>query len=137
MLKASRTHLFDMLLRSLVVYAPLVVLGVPLEVLAWYPAAVTILGPVGHSNLDLCLPSWIHPFLLTPQGHRIHHARALALSSSNYAGVVPLWDVLFGTFEHPDHHPVPDVGIEPDPLPRDFLGQLALPLRWRRLTGSG
>ena len=51
--KASRTHLLDMLGRSLGTYAPLVALGVPPDVLVWYPAAVTILGPIAHANVDV------------------------------------------------------------------------------------
>jgi sterol desaturase/sphingolipid hydroxylase (fatty acid hydroxylase superfamily) len=129
--KASRTHLLDMLGRSLGTYAPLVALGVPADVLLWYPAAVTILGPIAHANLDVRLPRWAHFVVLTPQLHRIHHARAVELSCSNYANVFPLWDMLSGTFIHPDAHPAPEVGVEPDPMPRGFAAQLLAPVRWR------
>jgi sterol desaturase/sphingolipid hydroxylase (fatty acid hydroxylase superfamily) len=131
--KASRSHLLDMLGRSLAVYAPLVALGVPADVLAWYPAAVTVFGPIAHANVDVRVPRWLHRLVLTPQVHRIHHARALELSCSNYANVFPLWDLVFGTFTHPDAHPAPEFGIEPDPMPRGFTDQLLAPLRWRAL----
>lgn len=127
--KASRTHLLDMLMRSALVYAPLVIVGVPPEVLVWYPFAVTIFGPIAHSNVAVRLPSWLHPLLMTPQVHRLHHARPLALSCSNYANVFPLWDVLFGTFSAPADHPRFEYGIEADPLPRSFAAQLLWPFR--------
>ncbi len=127
--KASRTHLLDMLLRSALVYAPLVVAGAPPEVLVWYPLAVTIFGPIAHSNVAVRLPSWLHPLLLTPQVHCLHHARPLALSRSNYANVFPLWDVLFGTWSAPADHPRFEYGIEPDPLPSSFAAQLLWPFR--------
>jgi sterol desaturase/sphingolipid hydroxylase (fatty acid hydroxylase superfamily) len=66
---------------------------------------------------------------MTPQVHRIHHARPLALSCSNYANVFPLWDVLFGTFTPPADPPRFAYGIEPDPHPRDFSAQLLWPFR--------
>jgi len=127
--KASRTHLFDMLLRSAAVYAPLVILGVPAEVLVWYAAAVTVFGPIAHANVAVRLPAWLHRVVLTPQVHRLHHARPLALSRSNFANVFPLWDLLFGTFSAPADHPRVEYGIEPDAHPRSFGAQLLFPLR--------
>jgi sterol desaturase/sphingolipid hydroxylase (fatty acid hydroxylase superfamily) len=132
--KASRTHLLDMLMRSATVYAPFVILGAPPEVLVWYPIAVTILGPIAHANVAVRLPAWLHPLLMTPQVHRLHHARPLALSRSNYANVFPLWDVLCGTFCAPGRHAHFEYGIEPDPHPRAFAAQLLWPLRRRSGT---
>jgi len=84
-LKSSRGHLLDMLFRNLVCYAPLALAGVPREVLLSYAAAVTVFGPIAHANVSLRVPRFLHGLVLTPQVHRIHHARASALSRSNYA----------------------------------------------------
>jgi len=126
-LKAGRGHLLDMLLRNLLVFAPLALVGVPREVMLAYAAAVTVFGPVAHANVSLRVPRFLHRLVLTPQVHRIHHARPTALSCSNYANVFPLWDILFGSFEHPERHGRLAYGIEGGALRRDLAGQLLGP----------
>ena len=133
-LKSGRGHFLDMLFRNLVVYAPLVALGAPRDVMLAYAAAVTVFGPVAHANVRLPVPSFLHRLVLTPQVHRIHHARPLALAQSNYANVFPFWDILFGTFVHPDRPGRFDYGIEGDVMPATLGGQIAAPFVWNRLT---
>ena len=136
-IKSGRGHVLDMLFRNLVCYAPLALVGVPREVLLTYAAAVTVFGPVAHANVSVWVPRFLHRWVLTPQVHRIHHARALALSCSNYANVFPIWDILFGTFEHPEAHPSFDYGIEDGHQPADFAGQVLDPFaQWRRTTDA-
>jgi sterol desaturase/sphingolipid hydroxylase (fatty acid hydroxylase superfamily) len=130
-MKSGRGHFLDMMFRSLVVYAPLVVIGVPSAALFWYAAAVTVFVPIGHANVDVWVPAWMHPLVMTPQVHRIHHAGDLEIAMSNYANVFPLWDVLLGTFRHPAHTEQPTFGTPDDPMPSGFLAQLADPFRGR------
>ena len=78
-------------------------------------------------SFQKALPSFLHRCLVTPQEHALHHARPPGLSRSNYANVFPLWDILFGTFQHPDDHGDVAFGID-EPLPGSFAAQLALPL---------
>jgi sterol desaturase/sphingolipid hydroxylase (fatty acid hydroxylase superfamily) len=70
--------------------------------------------------------------VLTPPVHRIHHARRVDLALHNYANVLPLWDLLFGTFLDPSGRERPAAGIEEDPNPAGFLAQVLAPLGWRR-----
>jgi sterol desaturase/sphingolipid hydroxylase (fatty acid hydroxylase superfamily) len=133
-LKSGRGHFLDMVLRHVVAFLPMAAVGVPAEVLLAYIAAVNVLGPIGHSNVDVRVPAFLHSVLMTPQVHRIHHARSPGLTFSNYANVFPVWDVLFGTFRNPSRV-VPDgFGIENDPMPGSLWGQLASPFAWRRFT---
>jgi sterol desaturase/sphingolipid hydroxylase (fatty acid hydroxylase superfamily) len=125
-LKSGRNHFMDMVLRALFVFTPLVIIGVPAEILPWYAVAVTILGPIAHANLDLRVPSWMHRVFLTPELHRIHHARALELAQSNFANVMPIWDMLFGTYRGHEHD-TDTFGIEDDPMPSGFMGQIIAP----------
>ena len=39
------------------------------------------------------------------------HAIDRELHDANFGGVSPLWDIVFGTFRHPDQHPVAGVGV--------------------------
>jgi len=131
-LKASRGHALDMLFRNLLCFAPLALIGVPRDVMLAYAAAVTVFGPIAHANVSVPVPSFLHRWLLTPQVHRIHHARPLALSCSNYANVFPFWDVIFGTFEHPEAHPHFEYGIEHGGTTPSLRAQLLAPfLQWR------
>jgi sterol desaturase/sphingolipid hydroxylase (fatty acid hydroxylase superfamily) len=131
-LKAARAHFLDMVVRSLLCFAPLVLIGVSGEVVLAYAAAVTVVGPVAHANVSLQVPAFLHRFVMTPHVHRIHHARPQALSCSNYANLLPLWDILFGSHEHPGEQPHLDYGIEEDTIPSDILGQPRAPfVAWR------
>jgi ornithine lipid hydroxylase len=131
-LRAARSHFGEVTLRFAVVYAPLVVIGAPGEVLVWHAALIGTLGVIGHSNLRLRLPALAHRLLMTPHVHRLHHAEKRALSDSNYANILPLWDVVFGTFSDPEAHRLRGVGATDDAVPASFVRQLVLPLAPRR-----
>lgn len=128
-LKSARNTFVDMALRSLVVYGPLAALGAPPEVIVWHPLTLLVLGPIGHANVALAIPDVVHRLIVTPPGHRVHHARDRRLSDGNFAVVTPLWDVLFGTFVDPSGEPPPAVGIE-ERLPAGFFHQALSPFLW-------
>ena len=76
----------------------------------------------------------MHRVLVTTPEHRLHHAAALPLAHCNFAVVLPFWDILFGTFKHPDDYPVPEAGVEDDPIPAGFFTQFVTPFVWSRLV---
>lgn len=49
-------------------------------------------------------PRWIGYFIQRPESHCIHHLRGF--HRSNYSDL-PLWDMLFGTFDNPRGQPTP------------------------------
>jgi hypothetical protein len=53
-------HFTDVLTRFLLVYSPLVVLGTPAEIIFWYTSFISIFGVIGHSNIELEVPSVFH-----------------------------------------------------------------------------
>jgi sterol desaturase/sphingolipid hydroxylase (fatty acid hydroxylase superfamily) len=130
-LKSGRNHFLDIGLRGAFVFAPLALLGAPAEVMLAYPAAVSVLGPIGHANLDLVVPRWLHRWLMTPAVHHIHHARTTETALHNYANVSPFWDRLLGTFLDPGTVPRPAAGLDDDPNPPGFWGQVLAPLGLR------
>jgi sterol desaturase/sphingolipid hydroxylase (fatty acid hydroxylase superfamily) len=134
-LKAPRNTLLDMGLRSLLVYLPLAAAGIPPTLLLLYPLANVIVGPISHSNVELRFPAWLHRLVITPPMHRLHHAKEPALSDGNFASLLPLWDMAFGTFHDPTIRPAPPVGIDEDVMPVDFARQALSPFLWRRLAG--
>jgi ornithine lipid hydroxylase len=126
-LKSGRGHFLDMVLRHLTVFLPLAAIGTPTTILLAYVAAVTVLGTIGHSNVDMRLPGFLHRLVMTPHVHRIHHARDVDLALANYANVFPVWDLLFGTFSDPARVRPTGFGIERDTMPASLWGQIASP----------
>jgi sterol desaturase/sphingolipid hydroxylase (fatty acid hydroxylase superfamily) len=90
---------------SLPFYAPLVLLGFDPVMLA------TVHG------VNLLYQFWIHTETVgtlgafervfnTPSHHRVHHASNVQYLDRNYAGILIVWDRLFGTFEPEVEAPV-------------------------------
>ena len=51
-----------------------------------------------HTELVDKLPSWYEYIFNTPSHHRVHHASNVRYLDCNHAGVLILWDRIFGTF---------------------------------------
>ncbi len=128
--KSSRNHAVDLLIRFAVVYAPLALIGAPPMLLPLYSVAIMLFGPISHANLDLAVPRWAHRVVVTPQVHTLHHAYAREHSDSNFGPVLTVWDQLFGTFTEPEEGVrVARFGIAGERWPRGFWAQLAAPFR--------
>jgi sterol desaturase/sphingolipid hydroxylase (fatty acid hydroxylase superfamily) len=63
-----------------------------------------------HSAIRVQLP-WLDRVLVTPQVHRIHHSAHVAHQNRNFADVLPLFDILFGTFHRPARDEFPQTGL--------------------------
>lgn len=92
---------------------------------------------LGHANVEQRFPSWFHYLVSTVDVHNLHHCRERRYQDSNYTGLPP-WDLLFGTFHHPDHHHPISFGIADGTVPRNFFLQLCFPFQaqWRRPVPS-
>lgn len=86
-------------------YLPMAVLGIPPVVY------------LTHSALNTLYQFWIHTELVgrtgplewvlnTPSHHRVHHAINPRYLDKNYAGVLIVWDRMFGTFVEEQEAPV-------------------------------
>jgi hypothetical protein len=51
------------------------------------------------------LPWWFESIFNTPSHHRVHHGRDPKYIDKNYAGVLIVWDRLFGTFQEEEERP--------------------------------
>lgn len=92
---------------SFIFSLPLFYLGIP-------PAMIIFFGGV-----SLVYQFWIHTEAIdrmgpiewifnTPSHHRVHHATNPKYLDSNYAGVLIIWDRMFGTFVPEDRADAPD-----------------------------
>jgi sterol desaturase/sphingolipid hydroxylase (fatty acid hydroxylase superfamily) len=83
------------------------------------PEMITISGfiiflPDGCAHLNVKFPlgraiTWVN----SPQWHRIHHSTKPEHLNKNFASVLPLWDILFGTAWIPHKDEYPATGLVP------------------------
>lgn len=64
-----------------------------------------------HTELIRKMPSWFEFFFNTPSHHRVHHASNVRYLDQNHAGILIIWDRLFGTFVEEDPKEKPVYGI--------------------------
>ena len=108
-----------------------------LLVIGFDPRVLVVTGPLGlyalllHANVSFGT-SFLRYVIATPLFHRWHHAHPDALpehlrAGVNFAGLLPIWDLLFGTFWAPRTQP--HAFGEDANVPARFLSQLAFPFR--------
>jgi sterol desaturase/sphingolipid hydroxylase (fatty acid hydroxylase superfamily) len=93
-------------------------LWLPLAFLGFPPAMIAIEKGISlvyqfwiHTEAIKRLPAPIEAVFNTPSHHRVHHARNPRYLDSNYAGVLIVWDRLFGSFEPEREDEPPRYGI--------------------------
>jgi ornithine lipid hydroxylase len=135
-LKGPRHHVVYYLGRGVLVWTPLLIIGVPPQLVAWQFVAVVLVGGLAHANIAFRIPAFIHRIFVTPEVHRIHHSIDATQGNSNYSTVFPIWDLLFGSYVDPRLVEARRMGIDQDPIPRRFLGELLSPFTFHRLASS-
>ena len=130
-LNAARFHPVDLVLVSIVGYAPLVALGCPEETIMLFALFDAVFGLLQHCNIDVRLGALNRVFSMA-EAHRWHHSRTVREASTNYGSNLIVWDLVFGTFFLPrDREPPLAIGIADMPdFPMTYLAQLASPFRW-------
>ena len=82
-----------------------VLLSVPLVLIGFHPLLVGFIGAVNlvyqfwiHTQAIKKMPRWFEFIFNTPSHHRVHHGTNPRYLDSNYAGILIIWDRMFGTF---------------------------------------
>lgn len=126
-LAATRFHPINEIGAQLIYVTPLIAAGFSPKafvLLAPFTAAYAVLL---HANLRWHFGPL--SFLLTsPIYHRWHHTSAMEGRNRNFAGFLPVWDIVFGTYYLPKGRHPAEFGID-ETMPRGFLAQLTYPLR--------
>lgn len=52
-----------------------------------------------HTELIIKMPKWFESIFNTPSHHRVHHATNPQYLDRNHAGILIIWDKIFGSFE--------------------------------------
>ena len=64
-----------------------------------------------HTELIKKMPKWFEFLFNTPSHHRVHHASNVRYLDQNHAGILIIWDRLFGTFAEEKDEEKPVYGI--------------------------
>lgn len=128
-MKSARIHAGEEILNSTIKPLPLILLGAPTEIVIFLGMWLVFDGNLSHSNIHQRFPSWFHYLLGTVHLHNLHHAVDRKYQDSNYCGSIPLWDILFRTFNHPDKSILGEMGLQDNPVPPRFIDQLLFPFR--------
>jgi sterol desaturase/sphingolipid hydroxylase (fatty acid hydroxylase superfamily) len=125
-LAATRLHPFNDVLVRVLQAVPLLLLGFDTRVFAAVAPILSVYAVLLHADVPWTFGPlrWV---LASPHFHRWHHAADAEGRDKNFAGLLPLWDLVFGTFYMPAHRPAA-TGVD-DPVPAGLGGQLAWPFR--------
>jgi sterol desaturase/sphingolipid hydroxylase (fatty acid hydroxylase superfamily) len=126
-LAAARVHPLNDAIALVGRVLPLMALGFAPIAVAGAQPFFTLYAITLHANLN-----WdygpLRGVIASPRFHRWHHTSAEEGRDRNFAGLLPVWDILFGTYYLPR-------GVEPqvfgvaEPVPAGLWGQLLWPFR--------
>jgi sterol desaturase/sphingolipid hydroxylase (fatty acid hydroxylase superfamily) len=104
----------------------LVLLGISPTVLAAYVTFSTVYALFLHANVPWTFGP-LRYVVASPVFHRWHHASEAGAIDKNFAGFLPVYDLLFGTFYMPPGRQPTEFGVQDDSVPESFLGQMLYP----------
>lgn len=91
---------------TFLLWMPLALIGFPPELIVFQKGVSLVYQFWIHTEAVGRLPRPVEWFFNTPSHHRVHHATNPRYLDRNYAGILIIWDRLFGTF-------VPEDDTEP------------------------
>ncbi|SIT42816.1 Fatty acid hydroxylase [Paraburkholderia ribeironis] len=124
----ANMHISEELLRPLVVTLPMALLIDFHPPFLWSLVGMLILiqGTFEHADTRVSLGPLSYLFA-DNRFHRIHHSIELRHYNRNFAAVVTLWDVLFGTAHFPKKGEWPKVGLDYTDEPNRLVDYLIMP----------
>lgn len=128
-LAGSRLHLIDIVLTRAFAFIPLYVIGFSPAAIGAYLTWTSIQAVFIHSNVRFRFGP-LRLLLATPQFHHWHHSKTLY--DKNFAVNLPLIDMIFGTYHLPRNAWPEAYGLEGNPVPEGYVGQLVYPLTPRQ-----
>ena len=128
-LAAARVHPFDQIVTKALTLVPLYVLGFSKATFGAYIGLATIHAVFIHANVRIKFGPlrWL---IGSPEFHHWHHSADLEAHNKNYAGELPLLDLVFGTYYLPRDRMPLRYGVN-QPVPIGYVGQMLYPFRRR------
>lgn len=106
---------------------PVLAMGFAPVAVAGIVPVLTLLAILVHAHVDW---DWgpLRAIIVSPRFHRWHHTDEAAARDRNFAGLLPVIDMLFGTYYMPTDMR-PSVFGTATPVPAGLVAQLAFPFR--------
>lgn len=126
-LSSVRLHPVNDIVMRVASAAPLLLTGLAPIALAGITPLLTLLPIALHANVDW---DWgaLRAIVASPRFHRWHHTGEAEGGNSNFAGLLPLWDILFGTYYMPVEATPVRFGTD-TAVPAGLFRQLVFPFR--------
>lgn len=124
-LSAVRLHPVNDVIMRIAGTLPVLALGFAPAAVAGVVPLLTLMAIVVHANVDW---DWgpLRGVVASPRFHRWHHTDEAHARDKNFAGLLPIWDMLFGTYYMP-RGTTPESFGTATPVPEGLLGQLWFP----------
>lgn len=129
-LGSVRVHPVNDLVNKLFQVSPLLLLGFNPWVTLSAAPFLTFYAIFLHANVNWDLGP-LRGVIASPVFHRWHHSKDREAWDKNFAGLLPIWDRLFGTYYMPEGRWPENFGIH-DPMPGNLVGQMWVPFTWSR-----
>ena len=123
-----RLHPLNDFLGRLLRGIPFVLAGFSPLLLASFLPLLAVHAFLLHANVNWSFGPFRY-VLASPVFHRWHHSAHAESRGKNFAGLFPLWDIVFGTFYMPAAKRPQRVGVPEAGVPEAFWGQVLYPLR--------
>ncbi|PWJ87805.1 MULTISPECIES: sterol desaturase family protein [Mesorhizobium] len=129
-LGAFHNHPVDIIVTKAVSLTPVYFLGFSDASIALFSMIYFGHTMLVHSNVRIPFGplKWL---IASPQFHRWHHANQREAYDKNFAGQLPVLDMLFGTYNVTGDKVPEKYGVD-DPIPSTYFGQIGYPLLPRR-----
>ncbi len=86
---------------------------IPLALIGFHPIMIVMMYQLNliyqflpHTEMVKRMPKWFEFIFNSPAHHRVHHASNVEYLDKNYAGVLIIWDRMFGTFKEETTKPI-------------------------------
>jgi sterol desaturase/sphingolipid hydroxylase (fatty acid hydroxylase superfamily) len=105
----DRNHILDGLLRALWLAVLALIIGIPSEHFVGIVLLMRLHESLSHANVRLGFGALGDRMLVSPRFHRIHHGIGVGHEGRhcgrNFAVLLPVWDILFGTADFRRYFP--------------------------------
>lgn len=129
-LSTFRSHPVNEIAGNLLLTIPFLLLGFSPAASFPSPAVLGLYTILVHADVEWTFGPLRYLFV-SPAFHRWHHSKVPEAIDRNFASLLPLWDLLFGTWYFPRDRRPGDFGID-EPMARSWWGQMWHPFRGNR-----
>lgn len=124
-----RSHPVNEIVGNVFLSAPFLLLGFSPAASFISPAVLGLYTILVHADVEWTFGR-LRYVLVSPAFHRWHHSKAPEAVDKNFASLLPVWDVAFGTCYVPADRKPSDFGIH-EPIARSWPGQMVHPFKKR------